>query len=132
MLAVKTISWPPLHRTRHAPRDGSFRSVLVTLRVTAAQAAIVEIPEFQGNVALVKTDVFWDVEAQKVFDKGWRQHPDEWKKVGSNFPFHYLGSARTMLGIGGAFGEAMIALEGKKQTARQRNPAVPLGRLSAG
>lgn len=30
---------------------------------------------------------------------------------GSNFPYHYLGSARTMIGIGEAFGEAMIGLE---------------------
>ena len=80
----------------------------------AAQAAAAEIPEFKGNVALVKTDVYWDVEAQKIYDKGWREHLEEWKKIGSNRPYHYLGSAKTMLRIGGGFAEAMIALQQKK------------------
>jgi hypothetical protein len=66
------------------------------------------------NVALVKTDAFWDTEAEAVFKKGWRQHLDEWNKVGSDFPYHYLGSARTMIRIGRAFGEAMLELRGEK------------------
>jgi alpha-galactosidase len=76
----------------------------------AAQAKAAEADEFQGNVALVKTDVFWDTTAQAVFDKGWRENIDEWNKVGSDYPYHYLGSAKTMSQIGKAFGEAMIEL----------------------
>jgi hypothetical protein len=79
-----------------------------------AQAAVLEAAEFKGNVALVKTDAFWDTEAEAVFKKGWRQHLDEWNKVGSDFPYHYLGSARTMIRIGRAFGEAMLDLRGEK------------------
>ena len=37
-------------------------------------------------MALVKTDVFWDTEAEAVFKKGWRENMDEWNKVGSDFP----------------------------------------------
>jgi alpha-galactosidase len=83
-------------------------------RFKAAQAAVLEEAEFKGNVALVKTDAFWDAEAEAVFKKGWREHLDEWNKVGSDYPYHYLGSARTMLGIGRAFGEAMLELRGEK------------------
>jgi hypothetical protein len=80
-----------------------------------AQAAGVDIPEFKGNVTLVKTDVFWDTEAEAVYKKGWRENMEEWNKVGSDYPFHYLGSAKTMCKIGRAFGEAMIKLrEGKR------------------
>jgi hypothetical protein len=37
---------------------------------------------------------------------------DEWNKVGSNFPYHYLGSAKTLLRIGEAFEKAVLALRG--------------------
>jgi alpha-galactosidase len=76
-----------------------------------AQAKVMEDKAFTGNVALVKTDAFWDEEAAAVFKKGWRQNIEAWNKVGSDFPFHYLGSAKTMLGIGHAFGEAVLELQ---------------------
>jgi alpha-galactosidase len=80
-----------------------------------AQAAVMKLPEFKGNVALVKTDAFWDKEAEAVFKKGWREHLDEWNKVGSDYPYHYLGSVKTMIGIGRAFGEAVLELRGEKK-----------------
>jgi hypothetical protein len=79
-----------------------------------AEAAVMEVPEFKGNVALVKTDVYWDTEADAVFKKGWKEHLDEWNKVGSDYPYHYLGSARTMCDIGRAFGKAVLELRGEK------------------
>ncbi len=81
------------------------------LRFKAAQAAPTALPEFQGNVALVKTDAHWDTEAQAVFDKGWKENLDAWNRVGSDRPYHYLGSPRTMCGIGGAFGKAVLQLK---------------------
>ena len=79
-----------------------------------AQAAVLELAEFRVNVALVKTDVFWDTEAEAVFKKGWRDPLDEWNKVGSDYPFHYLGRAKTQCRIGRAFGEAVLELRGEK------------------
>jgi alpha-galactosidase len=76
----------------------------------ARQAAVVRLPEFAGNVKLVATAPFWDREAYEVYKKGWRDHQDEWDRVGSDYPFHYLGSAKTICQIGRAFGEAMIEL----------------------
>jgi alpha-galactosidase len=78
-----------------------------------AQADVLKEAEFEGNVTLVKTDVFWDAEAEAVFKKGWREHLDEWNKVGSDYPYHYLGSAKTMCRIGRAFGEAVLKLRGE-------------------
>ncbi len=80
----------------------------------AAEAAVMDVPEFKGNVALVKSDVFWDTEAAAVI-KGWRQHVAEWNKVGSDEGYHYLGSVKTMLKIGQAAGEAILELRGEKK-----------------
>jgi Carbohydrate esterase, sialic acid-specific acetylesterase len=80
------------------------------VRFRDAQAAVMKEASFKGNVALVKTDVFWDLEAEAIFKKGWRENIDAWNKVGSDFPYHYLGSPRTMLQIGRAFGTAMLKL----------------------
>ena len=76
----------------------------------AQQAAVADLPEFAGNVKVVATDPFWDYEAQAVYNKGWQKHIDEWDQVGSDYPYHYLGSAKTICLIGRAFGEAMIEL----------------------
>jgi alpha-galactosidase len=80
----------------------------------AAQAAVMDVAEFKGDVALVKTDAYWDTEAEAVYKKGWREHLDEWNKVGSDYPYHYLGSARTLCQIGRAFGKALLELRGEK------------------
>lgn len=83
-------------------------------RFKEAQAAVLKRKEFQGNVIVVKTDEFWDKEAHEVFKKGWREHIEEWNKVGGDYPFHYLGSCKTFSKIGRGFGEAIIQLMTKK------------------
>ena len=79
-----------------------------------AQAAVLDVPEFRGSVALVKTDAFWDKDADAVFKSGWREHQDAWDHLGSDYPYHYLGSPRTMLAIGRAFGQSMLDLQQAK------------------
>lgn len=74
-----------------------------------AQASMEAIPEFKGNVKVVRTDIFWDRKAATLV-KNWRDHVDEWNKVGSDYGYHYLGSAITFSKIGRAFGEAMLEL----------------------
>jgi alpha-galactosidase len=83
-------------------------------RFKAAQAAGLDKPEFKGNAVLVKTDVHWDTEADAIFRKGWRENLEAWNRVGSDFPYHYLGSPRTLLGIGRALGQAAVALRERK------------------
>jgi alpha-galactosidase len=77
-----------------------------------AQAGVIAIPEFKGNVALVRTDLLWDTEAEAVYKKGWRENLEAWNRVGSDFPYHYLGSAKTLCRIGHAFGDAILELRG--------------------
>jgi hypothetical protein len=79
-------------------------------RFKAAQAAILDLAEFHGNVAVMKTDLHWDLEAEAVYKRGWRENLEEWNKVGSDWPFHYLGSTRTLSAIGKDLAEAAIKL----------------------
>jgi alpha-galactosidase len=72
--------------------------------------AVAQLPEFAGNVKLVETEPFWDHEADAVFKKGWQAYREQWDSVGSDLPYHYLGSAKTTCQIGRAFGEAMLEL----------------------
>jgi len=74
-----------------------------------AQASMEAIPEFKGNVKVVKTDVFWDRKAAELV-KNWQEHINEWEKVGSDRGYHYLGSAITFSKIGRAFGQATLEL----------------------
>ena len=94
--------------------DGTNASANVR-KFKEAQAAVMDLAEFRDNVALVKTDLFWDMEADAVFRKGWREHREEWDKVGSDYPYHYLGSAKALLRIGEAFGEAVLRLRGGRK-----------------
>ncbi len=57
-------------------------------RFKAAESAAAALPEFQGNIALVETDVRWDMEADVVFRKGWREHREAWENVGTNYSYH--------------------------------------------
>jgi len=89
-------------------QEGPEASGAITV-IKAAQASVETLPEFKGNVKAVKTDVFWDKKAAALVAK-WRENIDEWKKVGSDYGYHYLGSAITYCKIGRAMGEAMLEM----------------------
>ena len=81
--------------------------------VKAAQASMNDVPEFAGNVRAIPTDVYWDRRADTAFPT-WRDNVDEWEKLGSDFPYHYLGSTITFTKIGRALGQVMKELSGDK------------------
>ena len=81
--------------------------------VKAAQASMNEVPEFAGNVRAIPTDVHWDKRADAAFPT-WRDNVAEWEKLGSDFPYHYLGSTITFTRIGRALGQALLELRGAK------------------
>lgn len=81
--------------------------------VKAAQASMNEVPEFAGNVRAIPTDVHWDKRADAAFPT-WRDNVAEWEKLGSDFPYHYLGSTITFTRIGRALGQALLELRGPK------------------
>lgn len=85
-----------------------------TVELKEAQAQAASLPEFQGNVKLVPTDVYWDTRADEVFRRGWQQNLEEWNRVGSDRPYHYLGSVIFFTRAGNAFAQGMIELEAQR------------------
>ncbi|QDU58742.1 sialate O-acetylesterase [Aeoliella mucimassa] len=81
-------------------------------RFKANQAAAAELPEFAGNVAVVKTDQYWDADAAEAF-KTWKDDVEAWKHFGNDRPYHYLGSPKIIYEVGQAFGEEMLELTSK-------------------
>jgi hypothetical protein len=79
----------------------------------ANQAAAAGRPEFEGNVAVVKTDQYWDPVAAEAY-KVWRQDIEAWRHHGNDFAYHYLGSPKIIYEIGEAFGNKMLELLGKE------------------
>ena len=90
-------------------QNGSKPAEGAMLRIQQAQWAMNDVPEFQGNVIAIRTDELVDKEAERLFPD-WQNHREEWEKVGSDRPYHYLGSAIWFGRIGHALGEAMVEL----------------------
>ena len=78
--------------------------------VSVAQREAAAVPEFKGNVVSVESYKVYDLEARKVYDSGWPKHFAEWCVVGSDRPYHYLGSGKFFVRLGDAFAHAMINL----------------------
>jgi len=81
------------------------------LVIQEAQLSMETLPEFKGNVKAVRTDVLVDKAAEALYPK-WRDNFEEWEKTGSDFGYHYMGSAIWFNRIGRAMGEAMLDLMG--------------------
>ncbi|MCA9297815.1 MAG: hypothetical protein KDA28_02045, partial [Phycisphaerales bacterium] len=74
-----------------------------------AQISMESIPEFAGNVRAVRTDALVDTAAEALYPE-WKERTDEWDRVGSDHPYHYLGSAIWFTRIGHALAEATLDL----------------------
>lgn len=79
------------------------------LTVSTAQLSMNDVPEFKGNVKAFRTDVLVDKAAEELFPT-WKDNFEAWKLVGSDRPYHYLGSAIWYTRIGHGMGESMLEL----------------------
>lgn len=80
--------------------------------IKKAQAAVAEYPEFRGTVACVKTDRYWDMDADAIFrgEGGWKKDVNKWRQFGDDGGYHYYGSPWFFSQAGSGFGKAMIRL----------------------
>jgi alpha-galactosidase len=78
--------------------------------VSLGQRAAAEAAEFKGNVVAVESYKLYDLGALEVFNKGWQDHFAEWSAVGSDRPYHYLGSGKFFVRFGDALANAMAEL----------------------
>ncbi|MCA8972443.1 MAG: hypothetical protein KDC95_21830 [Planctomycetes bacterium] len=86
-----------------------------------AQLGIATIDEFRGTVASVATDELVDTAAAALFPR-WREETEAWERTGSDFAFHYYGSALWMTRIGNATANAMLGLCAKRRAATADGP----------
>ena len=81
--------------------------------VQKAQASMNDVPDFRGNVKAIPTDIYWDKRADEAFPK-WRDNLKEWVLIGSDFPYHYLGSTITFTRVGQALAQTILELRKEK------------------
>ena len=78
--------------------------------VSVAQREAAKAPEFQGNVASVESYKVYSLDSLAVYKKGWAQHFAEWCVVGSDRPYHYLGSGKFFVRFGDSLAKQMLKL----------------------
>ncbi len=90
-------------------QNGSKPAQGAMLTIQQAQLAMQDVPDFKGNVKAVRTDELVDKAAEELYPH-WKERFEEWKLVGGDFGYHYMGSAIWFDRMGKAFGEAMLEL----------------------
>jgi alpha-galactosidase len=70
---------------------------------------------FTDKVAAVESYTEYSHFANEIFKKGWPKHYHEWDTVGSDRPYHYLGSGAFFVRLGDAFAHSMTGLMGKNK-----------------
>ncbi len=81
--------------------------------VSVGQREAAKLPEFKDNVVAVESYTEYSHFSYGVFKKGWPKHYHEWDTVGSDRPYHYLGSGAFFVRLGNAFADAMADLIAK-------------------
>jgi alpha-galactosidase len=78
--------------------------------VSLGQREAAKAPEFKGNVVSVESYQDYSNFSHEIFSKGWPKHYHEWDTVGSDRPYHYLGSGAFFVRLGDSFANAMADL----------------------
>jgi len=90
-------------------QNGSKPAEGAMLTVQEAQLSMNGVPEFKGTVKAFRTDVLVDTAAEQLYPR-WKESGEEWKRVGGDHPYHYLGSAIWFTRIGRGMADAMAEL----------------------
>ncbi|MGB2500267.1 MAG: sialate O-acetylesterase [Mariniblastus sp.] len=83
-------------------------------QVSLGQREAAKAPEFKDNVASVESYTEYSHYSDEVFKKGWPEHYHEWDTVGSDRPYHYLGSGAFFVRLGDAFADSIAELIAKQ------------------
>ena len=79
-------------------------------KVSLGQRKAAQAPEFKGNVLAVESYKDYSLFSNEVYKSGWAKHFHEWVTVGSDRPYHYLGSGGFFVRLGDSFANAMVQL----------------------
>jgi len=78
--------------------------------VSVAQREAAKAAEFKGSVVSVESYEVYSLDAMKVYKSGWAKHFAEWCVVGSDRPYHYLGSGKFFVRFGDSLATSMAKL----------------------
>lgn len=81
--------------------------------VSLGQRAAAKHPEFKGNVVSVESYQDYSRFSYGIYEQGWAQNYHRWDTVGSDRPYHYLGSGAFFVRLGDSFADAMAELIAK-------------------
>ena len=79
-------------------------------QVSLGQRKAAQAPEFKGNVLAVESYKDYSIFSNEVYKSGWAKHFHEWVTVGSDRPYHYLGSGGFFVRLGDSFAHAMFQM----------------------
>ena len=94
---------------------GATKDKVDTNGVSLAQREAARHPEFRGNVRSVESYEDYSNFSMAVYQKGWPAHYHQWDTVGSDRPYHYLGSGAFFVRLGDSFAQAMAGLIAEKK-----------------
>ena len=83
--------------------------------VSVGQREAAKAPEFKDNVLAVESYTEYALDSLKVYKTGWADHYCEWDTVGSDRPYHYLGSGAFFVRLGDSFAKSMADLIAKQK-----------------
>lgn len=83
-------------------------------QVSLGQREAAKAAEFEGNVLAVESYTEYSLFSNEIFSKGWPEHYHEWDTVGSDRPYHYLGSGTFFVRLGDSFARSMAELIAKQ------------------
>ena len=83
--------------------------------VSVGQREAAKAPEFKDNVLAVESYTEYALDTLKVYNTGWANHYNEWDTVGSDRPYHYLGSGKFFVRLGDSFATSMAELIAKQK-----------------
>ncbi len=78
--------------------------------VSVAQRAAAATPAFKGKVVAVESYPEYALDSLEVYNAGWQKNFHVWNLVGSDRPYHYLGSGKFFVRLGDAFASAMAEM----------------------
>lgn len=81
--------------------------------VSLAQRKAAQSLGQKKNVIAVESYKDYAHFSHEIFSKGWPKHYHEWDLVGSDRPYHYLGSGTFFVRLGDSFAHAMLHLRHK-------------------
>ena len=87
-------------------------------KISLAQRKTAAMPELENTVAAVECFPIYPLEIVPLF-KVWQKRFDEWKLVGSDRPYHYLGCGKFFVRLGDAFSDAMVDLMKKQHVGEK-------------